>query len=88
VSDTGGIRLRFLSRALAVRGVGIAEFSQRAGLDRNTVSAAVRGGPITPRTFKRVVAALDLIPVTAVAHELGVEVAGEASARTADVGSG
>jgi transcriptional regulator with XRE-family HTH domain len=77
--------LPFLEKAMAVRGLTQLELSARSGVSRNTLSTAMRGGPITARTFKRVVAALDLVPVSAIAHELG---AGVAEAPTVgDVGS-
>lgn len=74
------IAVPHLARALAIRGLTVSEFSQRSGCSRNTLSTAMRGGPITARTFKRVIAALDLVPVSATAHELGAGV-GEASAK-------
>ncbi|MFI5259842.1 MAG: helix-turn-helix domain-containing protein [Candidatus Limnocylindrales bacterium] len=80
-----GIAVPYLARALAIRGLTMSEFAQRSGCSRNTLSTAMRGGPITARTFRRVVAALDLVPVSATAHELGAGV-GEAPARVGGPG--
>ena len=75
-----GISIPYLGRALAVRGLTQVEFAERSGVSRATLSTALHGRPITARTFKRVVQALDLVPISASAHELGAEIA-EASAR-------
>ncbi len=69
------ITVPMLGRALAVRGLSRSEFSARSGLTRETIGFAINGRPITPPTFKAIVAALDLCPVSAIAHELGAGVA-------------
>ncbi len=79
------VTLPFLERAMAVRGLTQQELAERSGVSRDTVSSAVRGGPITSRTFKRLIDALDLVPVRAIAHEVGAAVA-EAPARVGGPG--
>jgi len=82
---SAGTVVPLLARALAIRGLSQVEFVQLSGVSRGTLSTAMRGNPITARTFKRLIQALDLIPVSACARELG---AGVAEAPTVgDVGS-
>ena len=76
-----------LSRAMAVRGLSQLELSQRAGVSRGTVATALRGSPLTPRTYRRLVDALELVAVSATARELGAIEVGEAPAQASDTGS-
>ncbi len=69
------IEVPYLARALAIRGLSRAEFSVRSGMSRETVAYAVNGRPVTALTYKRIIAALDLVPVPALAYELGAGVA-------------
>jgi hypothetical protein len=66
------VALPFLARALAVRSMTLLELSARSGVHRNTLARAARGRPISTRSSRRVIDALDQVPVSDRARELGL----------------
>jgi transcriptional regulator with XRE-family HTH domain len=55
-----------LTRELSRRGLSQAEFAERAGLSRNTITQAVQGKRLRPDTFGKILIALGAIPEPAV----------------------
>lgn len=54
---------RSLERELAIRGLSQEGFADRAGVDPATVSRAIRGLRLKPKSFGKILVALGQIPV-------------------------
>lgn len=59
-----------LRREMACRGLYCADLARMAGLSPTTVSAAVQGRPVSPRTLRQIAAALSRVPVVPGSSEL------------------
>lgn len=74
MSATGrwGIRIGpdRLRREMACRGLYCADLARLADLSPATVSAAMQGRPVSPRTLRRVAVALSRVPVVPGSSEL------------------
>jgi transcriptional regulator with XRE-family HTH domain len=49
-----------VGREIALRGLSQKEFAAKAGLSKNTISKAIRGERLMPRTFGRILIALGM----------------------------
>lgn len=52
-----------LTRQIAIRGLSIEAFSKRAGVDEKTVSRAIHGQRLKPKSFGKIIVALGAIPI-------------------------
>lgn len=52
-----------LEREIAIRGLSQEAFAERAGVDPATVSRAIRGLRLKPKSFGKILTALGRIPV-------------------------
>jgi DNA-binding Xre family transcriptional regulator len=59
-----------LDRAMVARGIDSGELCRLTGLSSATVSRMRRGYPVTPATFRRLLRALESVPVSALTNAL------------------
>ena len=52
-----------LEREITIRGLSYEAFAKRAGIDPATVSRAIRGDRLKPKSFGKILIALGQIPV-------------------------
>ncbi len=69
---TGGVYVNVprLRREIALRGWRPTDLARTAGLSAGTTTVVMRGGPVSPRTLKRIAAALRQHPVVPGLDEL------------------
>jgi transcriptional regulator with XRE-family HTH domain len=67
-----GVRLNpiRLHREMALRGLHSVDLARLAGLSAATVSSAMQGRPVSPRTLRKIVAALARVSVLPGTEEL------------------